>query len=58
MLEVLTIYYLGRTKERSQGGRSALGFMNGSWSVIFPETVLRAWFQGGIVLDDDTTPPT
>ena len=58
MLEVLDIRYLGRTKERSQGGRSALGFMNGSWSVIFPETVLRAWFQGGILLEDDITPET
>ncbi len=58
MLEVLDIRYLGRTKERSMGGRSALGFMNGSWSVIFPETVLRAWFQGGLILDDDTTPLT
>lgn len=58
MLEVLTVYYLGRTKERSQGGRSALGFMEGAWSVIFPETVLRTWFQGGIILDDDTSPLT
>ena len=59
MLEVLDIRYVGRTKERSQGGRSALGFMDGSWSVIFPESVLRSWFQGGIMLENnDTTPAT
>ena len=58
MLEVLTIYYLGRTKERSQGGRSALGFYEGSWSVIFPETVLREWFQGIALTEQDDTPLT
>ena len=58
MLEVLTVYYLGRTKERSQGGRSALAFVEGSWSVIFPETVLREWFQGVTLDDDDTSPLT
>lgn len=57
MLEVLDVRYLGRTKERSQGGRSALAFVEGAWSVIFPESVLRAWFQG-VTLDDNDTPAT
>jgi hypothetical protein len=58
MLEVLKIYYLGRTKERSQGGRSALGFHHGSWSVIFPETVLREWFQGITLTEQSDAPLT
>ncbi len=58
MLEVLKIMYLGRTKERSQGGRSALGFMNGAWTVIFPEPVLRAWFQGITLTEQSDAPPT
>lgn len=57
MLEILKIMYLGRTKERSQG-RSALGFMHGAWSVIFPEQVLRAWFEGIALESDDPHLPT
>jgi hypothetical protein len=44
---VLEVRYLGQTKDRSDGRRSAFGFCHGSWSVVFPEEVLREWFLAG-----------
>ena len=43
---ILEIRYLGMTKDRGDGERSAFGNSNGSWSVVFPEKVLTAWFSG------------
>lgn len=43
---VLEVYYVGRCKPREDGERSAYGWANGEWSVIFPERVLRNWFEG------------
>lgn len=43
---LLKIEYLGRCKERQAGTEAtATGFADGDWSVIFPESVLRAWFE-------------
>lgn len=42
---LLRIEYIGRCKDRGQGDCSAFGYCNGSWSVMFPETVLRQWFE-------------
>jgi hypothetical protein len=41
---LLEVRYLGMTKERGEGDATAFGWCDGAWSVIFPETVLRAWF--------------
>jgi len=41
---LLRLEYLGRCKERDNGTASAFGWADGSWSAIFPETVLREWF--------------
>ena len=41
---LLEVHYIGKTKDRG-GDRSAFGWCNNSWSVIFPEKVLRAWFD-------------
>lgn len=35
--------YIGTTKERGSGERTALGW-TGTWSIIFPECVLKQWF--------------
>ncbi len=43
----LRLEYLGQCKERATGEKSAFGYADGSWSVIFPETVLRAFFAAG-----------
>lgn len=53
-LGLLTIFYLGRTKQRADGSRSAFGWMQrentllgsmGGWDAIFPEKVLKNFFE-------------
>jgi hypothetical protein len=46
-IQVFPVEYIGACKERSGGlsGSSAMGFANGSWSVVFPESALRAFFE-------------
>lgn len=44
-LRTLEVRYIGSCKERN-GEWSAFGWMKGEWSVIFPETTLREWFEG------------
>ena len=43
---LVELLYLARCKERD-GASSAMGWSQGAWSVVFPEAVLRAWFQVG-----------
>ncbi len=43
-VRILDIRYIGQTKDRGNGERSAFGWVNGGWNVVFPEPVLRAWF--------------
>jgi len=42
---VITLEYLGRAKDRGNGEPTAFGFADGDWTVIIPESVLRAWFD-------------
>jgi DnaJ-domain-containing protein 1 len=42
---MLRIEYLGRCKPRGVGEPSAMGWADGGWSVVVPESVLRAWFE-------------
>jgi len=46
-LRVLDVRYIGATKVRDSGERTAYGWSEGGWTVIFPESVLRAWFGLG-----------
>lgn len=41
---VLEIRYIGATKDRGDGERSAFGWVAGEWSAIFSEPVLLSWF--------------
>jgi DnaJ-like protein len=42
---ILEVHYIGTCKNRTIGDTAtAFGWMNESWCVIFPESVLRAWF--------------
>jgi hypothetical protein len=41
----LKVEYLGSAKDRGNGEITATGWSNGSWSVIFPLDVLKAWFD-------------
>jgi len=47
---ILEVRYIGRTRERGDGQRSAFGWCGGGWTVIFPEAALKRWFG---VLDSD-----
>jgi DnaJ-domain-containing protein 1 len=42
---LVRLEYLGGCKARDGSEASAYGWVFGSWSTIFPETVLRAWFE-------------
>lgn len=43
---LLRVEYIGQTKDR-QGSdeRTAFGYVDGQWAVIFPENVLKKWFD-------------
>jgi hypothetical protein len=41
---VLEIRYIGATKDRGDGDRTAFGWVQGEWSAIFAEQVLLSWF--------------
>jgi len=43
--EVIEVRYLGQTKERDSGERTAFAYVDREWKVIFPESVLKDWFQ-------------
>lgn len=43
VLRAVKMEYLGRSKPRD-GGSFASGYANESWSLLFPEQVLRSWF--------------
>lgn len=45
--EMLRVEYLGACKERN-GQNVASGFVNGGWNAVFPESVLRAWFENHV----------
>lgn len=45
-MKVFRLEYLGQCKARDDGSISAMGYADGVWSVIAPETVLRGWFEG------------
>lgn len=44
-LQTLEIRYLGSCKDRGDEV-TAFGYCNGDWSAIFPEKVLKLWFEG------------
>lgn len=44
-IRLLKVEYLGRTKDRFNGERTAFGWVNGDWNAIFPENVLLTWFD-------------
>ena len=50
----LDVRYIGATKDRGDGARSAFGWSGGEWRVLFPEPVLQAWF--GIDVQTDRAP--
>lgn len=44
-IQIFEVRYLGKTKDRGDAERLAFGLVDGEWRVIFPESVLRTWFE-------------
>lgn len=55
-VRAIQVDYIGRCKDRGDGINSAYGSVDGAWSVIFPELVLRGWF--GAVEEQPGAPAT
>jgi hypothetical protein len=43
--KIIDVRYIGQTKDRGADERSAYGWMNDGWNCIFPESILRGWFD-------------
>jgi len=44
-MRIFEVRYIGITKDRGDAERSAFGLVDGDWSIMLPESVLRAWFE-------------
>ncbi len=51
---IVRVEYIGAPKEREDGSLTSFGYADGSWSIIFPQDVLRGWFE----LSPGVTEPT
>lgn len=47
LISILKVEYIGQCKDRGDGKPTAYGYCDGDWKVVFPESVLRAWFGTG-----------
>lgn len=47
VMQIFEVRYIGTTKNRDDGTSSAFGLVGKDWKLIFPEAVLRAWFDAG-----------
>ena len=52
---ILDVRYVGTTKDRGDGNRTAFGWVGGSWAAIFPEKALREWFSADTRPDESPT---
>jgi hypothetical protein len=43
---VIELHYLGTVKDRGNNEFTAFGYAENNWSVVFPERILKAWFEG------------
>lgn len=58
-IRAIELRYLGRCKERGDGSESsAYGYSDGAWSIVLPESVLRAWFYAASEREQPGTPQT
>lgn len=44
--KIIDVRYIGKTKDRGSGERTAFGYADGDWSVVFPESVLKQYLEG------------
>lgn len=47
VMRLLDVRYIGMCKFRGDGSSSAFGLVGNDWQLIFPESVLRGWFDSG-----------
>ena len=52
---ILDVRYIGATKDRGDGSRTAFGWIGGQWAAIFPEKALREWFSADTRPDESPT---
>lgn len=46
-VQLFKVEYIGAPKDRDDGSVTATGFTNGNWNIIFPQDVLKQWFELG-----------
>jgi hypothetical protein len=51
--KILEVRYLGTCKDRGDGKPIAFGYDGFNWSFLFPESVLRDWFETGPAVPDE-----
>ncbi len=49
---ILDCRYIGATKDRGDGAPSAFAYISGQWAAVFPESVLREWFNAAARPDE------
>ena len=52
--KLLNVRYIGTPKDRGNGEKSAFGHDGQDWSIVFPELVLKKWFEGNDATVDTT----
>lgn len=52
--KLLNVRYIGTPKDRGNGEKSAFGHDGSDWSIVFPELVLKQWFEGNDATVDTT----
>lgn len=53
--KIIDVRYIGTTKDRGGDERSAFGWFKDGWNVMFPEPVLRQWFDAPMNPDEQPT---
>ena len=51
--QIISVRYVGVTKDRGSNERTAFGWYNNGWNVVFSEQVLRSWFDGSTASPTD-----
>lgn len=46
-VQLFKVEYIGAPKDREDGSVTATGFTNGNWNIVFPQDVLKQWFEPG-----------
>jgi hypothetical protein len=53
--QIIDVRYIGTTKDRGSDERTAFGWYRNGWNIVFPETILRMWFDAPQNPDEQPT---